>query len=39
MSTGVADENEETGAEEELGDSGEVERFRIGEERHGWEEI
>ena len=31
----IADENEETDAEEKLRNSGEVERSRIGEDRHG----
>lgn len=35
VDAGVADEDEETGAEEELGDPGEVERSWIGEDGHG----
>ena len=39
MSTGVADEDQETGTEEKLGDSGEIERSWVREERHGCREV
>lgn len=34
MNARIADENEETGAEEKLGNAGEVKRSRIREDRH-----
>ena len=37
MNAGVADEDEETDAEEELGDAGKVERSGVREDRHGGE--
>ena len=35
MNAGVADENQETGTEEKLGNSGEIERSRVREKGHG----
>ena len=39
MNAGVADEDEETDTEEKLGDSGEVKRSRVREDRHGCERL
>lgn len=39
MNSGVADEDQETDTEEELGDAGEIERSRVGKDRHGGEEL
>ena len=39
MNAGVADENQETGGDEELGDSGEVEDSGIREDGHGGGEV
>lgn len=39
MNARVADEDEETDAEEQLGDAGEVEGSRVGEDRHSGESL
>ena len=39
MNAGVADEDEETDSEEKLGDSGEVKRSGVREDRHGCERL
>lgn len=39
MNAGIANKDEETDAEEKLGDPGEVERSRVREDRHDGEEL